>query len=104
MNSEDLGNLLLVNTVREKALKTKGIYHPNLINNLSKEAYDLYLIRESICNQILELTHEKDIKYSKIIDLIKKMIIENKNQLRQTSDKMELTLIQLTIEEWEEFL
>ncbi|KKK75590.1 hypothetical protein LCGC14_2872200, partial [marine sediment metagenome] len=40
MNSEDLGNLLLVNTVREKALKTKAIYHPNLINNLSKEAYD----------------------------------------------------------------
>ncbi|KKK59011.1 hypothetical protein LCGC14_3038660 [marine sediment metagenome] len=104
MNSENLGNLMSINTVREKALKIKGMYHPNLVNNLSKEANDLYLIRKSICNQILELTHEKDIKYSKIIDLVKKKIEENKNQLRKTSDEIELTLIQLAIEEWEEFL
>ena len=104
MNTEDFGNILSINMVREKALKIKGMYNPNLINNLSKEAFDLYLIRESICNQILEITQEKDIKYSKIIGLVNQKIKENKNQLRQTSDEMELTLIQLTIEEWEEFL
>ena len=104
MNSEDLSNLLSINTVREKAQKIKGMYNPNLINHLSKEAFDLYLIRESICNQILEITNEKDIKYGKIIDFVKKKIKENKNQLKQTSDEIELTLIQQIIEEWEEFL
>jgi len=104
MNSEDLSNLLSINTVREKAQKIKGMYNPNLINHLSKEAFDLYLIRESICNQILEITNEKDNKYGKIIDFVKKKIKENKNQLKQTSDEIELTLIQQIIEEWEEFL
>jgi len=104
MNSEDLGNLVSINTVREKAQKIKGMYNPNLINHLSKEAFDLYLIRESICNQILEITNEKDNKYGKIIDFVKKKIKENKNQLKQTSDEIELTLIQQIIEEWEEFL
>lgn len=103
MDSEDFGNRISVNKLEEKIFKIKEMYHPNLIKNLSKEAYDLYLIRKSVCNELLKVTSEKDIKYSKIVDYIKNEIEKNKERLKNASDPIELTLIQLTIEEWEGF-
>ena len=104
MSPEDLGNFLLVSKVREKIFKIKEMYNPNLIKNLSKDAHDIYLIRQSICNQLLKLTNEKDIKYNKIEDFMKQKIRENKEHFKETSDQVELKLIQLTIEEWENFI
>jgi len=104
MDSEDFGNRISISKLEEKILKIKEMYHPNLIKNLSKEAYDLYLIRKSVCNELLKVTSEKDIKYSKIVDYIKNEIEKNKERLKNASDPIELTLIQLTIEEWEGFL
>ena len=104
MDSEDFGNRIFINKLEEKIFKIKEMYHPNLIKNLSKEAYDLYLIRKSVCNELLKVTSEKDIKYSKIVEYIKNEIEKNKERFKNTSDQIELTLIQLTIEEWEGFL
>ena len=103
MDSEDFGNRISIDKLEEKIFKIKEMYHPNLIKNLSKEAYDLYLIRKSVCNELLKVTSEKDIKYSKIVDYIKNEIEKNKERLKNASDPIELTLIQLTIEEWEGF-
>ena len=104
MDSEDFGNRISINKLEEKIFKIKEKYHPNLIKNLSKEAYDLYLIRKSVCNELLKVTSEKDIKYSKIVEYIKNEIEKNKERFKNTSEQIELTLIQLTIEEWEGFL
>jgi hypothetical protein len=104
MSPEDFGNLVSVNKVREKILKIKERYHPNLIKNLSIDAHNLYLIRDSICNQLLSVTNENEIEYSRIEDFIKQKIKENQEKFKKTSDQTELKLIQLTIEEWEEFL
>jgi len=104
MDSEDFGNRISINKIEEKIFKIKEMYHPNLIKNLSKEAYDLYLIRKSACNELLKLTSENDIKYSKIVEYIRNKIEKNKERLKNASDQLELTLIQLTIEVWEGFL
>ena len=104
MDSEDFGNRISIDKLEEKIFKIKEMYHPNLIKNLSKEANDLYLIRKSVCNELLKLTSEKDIKYSKIVEYIKNEIEKNKERFKNISDQIELTLIQLTIEEWKGFL
>lgn len=104
MDSEDFGNRISISKLEEKIFKIKEMYHPNLIKNLSKEAYDLYLIRKSVCNELLKVTSEKDIKYSKIVGYIKNEIEKNKELFKNTSEQIELALIQLTIEEWEGFL
>ena len=104
MDSEDFGNRISINKLEEKIFKIKEMYHPNLIKNLSKEAYYLYLIRKSVCNELLKVTSEKDIKYSKIVGYIKNEIEKNKELFKNTSEQIELALIQLTIEEWEGFL
>ena len=104
MDPEDFGNRISINKLEEKIFKIKEMYHPNLIKNLSKEAYDLYLIRKSVCNELLKVTSEKDIKYSKIVEYIKNEIEKHKALFKNASEQIELTLIQLTIEVWEGFL
>ncbi|MFW9947906.1 MAG: DUF1655 domain-containing protein, partial [Candidatus Odinarchaeota archaeon] len=80
------------------------MYHPSLIANLSKEACDLYLIRDSICSQLLELLKEKDIDIVKLNNFIKNKIGESKKKLKETKNEIEVKMIKLTIEEWKEFL
>ncbi len=59
MNLDDFKEILSISKIREKIFRIKELYHPNLVKNLSKEAYDLYLIRQSICDQLLELSNQK---------------------------------------------
>ncbi|KKM04147.1 hypothetical protein LCGC14_1767180 [marine sediment metagenome] len=59
MNLDDFKEILSISKIREKIFRIKELYHPNLVKNLSKEAYDLYLIRQSICDQLLELSNKK---------------------------------------------
>jgi hypothetical protein len=104
MNEKEIKTQLTIDAIREKVFKIKEMYNPNLISNLSKEMYDLYLIRESICEQLLKLTSEKDIDIGKIKDFIKSKIKENENKLKDETDEVETKLIELNIKEWEEFL
>ncbi len=102
-NSEDLGNIISLSKIGQKIFEIKGKYHPNLIANLSREAYDLYVIRMSICDQLLEQLDKKGITVEKIEDFIKNKMKESKEQLDKAKDEMESELIQLTIKEWKDF-
>jgi hypothetical protein len=104
MNSKDLDNLLNIKKIEEKIFKFKTMYHPNLIANLSKEAYDLYLIRNSICEKLFKLTEKKDPKIHEIKEFIKKEIDDNNKKIKKSKDHQEISFLKLAIQEWKEFL
>ena len=104
MGEKDFTNLMSISAIQEKIFKIKERYNPNLIANLSKEMNDLYLIRKSICDQLLELSSKKDADIGKIKKFIKNKIEENKEKLKKETDESKTKLIKLNIEEWEEFL
>ena len=104
MGSDDIKKLLSIKMIEEKIFKIKDMYHPNLIMNLSKKAYDLYLIRNSICDQLLELLKERDLNISKVDGFIKQKIAENKKRLKEAKNAEEAEIIKVTIKEWEQFL
>ena len=104
MSLDDFKKLLSLEGIREKIFKIEKMYHPNLIANLSKEMYDLYLIRDSICNQLLELLKEKDIDIDKVRDFIKEKIKNSKKRLKVAKNGTETEAIKANIEEWKQFL
>jgi hypothetical protein len=104
MSLDDFKKLLSIQAIEEKIFKMKDMYHPNLIANLSKEAYDLYLIRNSIYDQLLELLKEKDIDIGKVNVFIKKKIKESEGKLKDAKNGKETETIKITIEEWKQFL
>ena len=104
MSLDNVKKLLSIQAIEQKIFKMKEMYHPNLIANLSKEAYDLYLIRKSIYDQLLALLDEKDIDIDKINDFIKKKIKESKKKLNDAKNGEEADAIKIIIEEWKQFL
>ncbi|MFX1587578.1 MAG: hypothetical protein ACFFC1_05440 [Promethearchaeota archaeon] len=104
MSLNDINKMLSLQAIGEKIFKIKNINHPSLIANLSKEAYDIYLIRDSICNQLLELLKEKEIDISKVNNFIENKIKESKKKLKEAESEIEVETIKLTIEEWTQFL
>ncbi len=104
MSLDDIKKLLSLERVREKIFKIENMYHPNLVANLSKEMYDLYLIRNSICNQLLVLLNQKDIEIDKVLDFIKKKIRNSEKRLKVTKNGTEAEEIKAAIEEWKQFL
>ena len=104
MSSDDVKKLLSLEGIREKIFKIEDMYHPNLIANLSKEMYDLYLLIDSICKQLLELLKEKDIDIDKVHDFIKEKIQNSKKRLKVAKNGTEAEAIKATIEEWKQFL
>ena len=104
MSLDNFNEILSISKIEEKIFKIKELYHPNLINNLSKEAYDLYLIRNSICDQLLKLLNDKDVNLEKLRSLIIAKIEESKKQLSQAKNQPEINTIKMFIEEWEKFL
>jgi len=104
MSLDDVKNILSIQAIEAKIFKMKEMYHPNLIANLSKEAYDLYLIRKSIYDQLLALLDEKDIDIGKITEYIKKKIEQSEKKLKETKNGNEAETLKITIEEWKQFL
>ncbi|MFX0139346.1 MAG: hypothetical protein ACFFDN_37245 [Candidatus Hodarchaeota archaeon] len=100
----DINKMLSLQAIGEKIFKIKNMYHPSLIANLSKEMYDLYVIRDSICDQLLELLKEKDIDINKVNDFIKNRIKENQKKLKEAKNEVAVETIKLTIEEWKQFI
>ena len=103
-DSDELRQLISLTKIGEKIFKIKEMYNPNLIVNLSKEAYDLYLKRMSICNQLLEQLEKKSITIKKIEEFIRNKMKESKERLDKAKNETEAKLIQLSIKEWEDFL
>ena len=104
MSLDDVKNSLSIKVIEEKIFKMKDRYHPNLIANLSKEAYDLYLVRNSIYDQLLELLDEEDIDIGKVNDFIKKKIKISEKREKEAKNGKEAETIRITIEEWKQFL
>ena len=103
-NSDDLKEKISLSKFGHRIFEIKGMYHPNLIVNLSKEAYDLYSVRMSICNQLLEQINKKGITLKKIEDFIRDKVKNIRKGLKYAKNTMESELIKLAIKEWEEFL
>ena len=104
MSLDNVKKLLSIQAIEQKIFKMKEMYHPNLIANLSKEAYDLYLIRKSIYDQLLALLDERDIDIVKVNDFIRNKIKESKKRLKEAKNGNEAETIKITIEEWKQFL
>ena len=104
MSEENLKNILALQKIEEKIFKFKSMYHPNLVANLSKEAYDLYLIRHSIGDQLLEVIKKEGRSINKIKEYITKKIQEIETKLKQETVQYEINLLRISIDEWKAFL
>ncbi len=104
MDSKDLDNRLKIIKIEEKIFKFKAMYHPNLITNLSKEAYDLYLIRNLINEKLLKLTEKKEIDINAIKEFVNNEINLNNEKIRNSSNNQEINLLKLTNKEWKEVI
>ncbi|MEJ2251494.1 MAG: hypothetical protein P8Y70_17930 [Candidatus Lokiarchaeota archaeon] len=101
---KDLKKFLVLKSFEDKIFRFKSKYHPNLITNLSHEAYDLYLIKNSICDKLIEKIKEDNITIEKIKEFIKNQIQENKEKLHKTTRSMDSEYLQNIISAWETFL
>lgn len=104
MGGENLKDMLALQKLEEKIFKYKSMYHPNLVANLSREAYDLYLIRNSIGDQLLEVIKKKGRSLKKIKEFITEKIHEIETKLKQETIQYELNLLKISIDEWKAFL
>ena len=104
MDSDDLRNLLNIKSIEEKIFKYKTMYHPNLVANLSKEAYDLYFIRSSISDKLSNIVSKNRTNYKEVHDYIKNQIDRLSNKLKNSKDEQEKIYLKLTIDVWNEFL
>jgi hypothetical protein len=98
---DDFFNLL---QIEEKIFKFKSMYHPDLISNLSKEGYDLYSVRTSIADQLLEEIKNSKRNLKTVKNFIIKKVKEIEHKRQETKDEMQLKFIDLSLEEWRKFL
>lgn len=121
----DLKDSFSLIKIRDSIFRTKSKYNPNLIANLSKEAYDIYLMRMSICDDLLKKLDEEGISLEKLKDYINENLNETKQELEKAKkdksitkiahidpgkplekvvDQEKINLLKATIEEWEQYL
>lgn len=104
MDSDDLRNLLNIKGIEEKIFKYKTMYHPNLVTNLSKEMYDLYLTRSSISDKLIKIISKNRTNYEEVHNYIKNQIDILKNKLYNSKNEQETMDLKLAIDVWNEFL
>jgi len=104
MSKVNLKELLAIQKIEQKIFKFKSMYHPNLIANLSKEAYNLYVIRNSIGNQLLEELSRNERSLQKIKKFITNKIGEIQMKLKKATDISEIDFLKLSLDEWKAFL
>lgn len=103
MTSKDISDSLTRIKLKEKIFKIQEMYHPRLVSNLSKEAHDRYLIRDSICSQLLNLLDDNSVSMEHIQDYIKKNIKEREMRLADEDNTADFELINMAIKEWKVF-
>ena len=104
MSKDNVKEMLAIQKIEEKIFKYKSMYHPNLVANLSKEAYDLYVIRNSIGEQLLEELNKKGRSLQEINKFKNKKIREIEMKLKNTTDILQIDFLKLSLEEWKAFL
>ena len=90
--------------IRKKIFEIKSMYNPNLIANLSKEMHDRYIIRESICNNLLKQLEESESNQKEIQINIKKKIKSLQEEYKNTLNVEEAKYLEMMIEEWKNFI
>ena len=104
MEKNKILDILSVSKIGQKALEKVSKYNPNLIANLSKQAYDLYIIRKNICEEIFPIVTTPEISLSKVKEYIQNKINEAQNLLKKTKLLEEKELLNLRIEELKDLL
>ena len=97
-------DMLLVSKIGQKALNKVSNYNPNLIANLSKQAYDLYLIRKSICEEIFPIVITPEITLTEVKEYIQNKINEAQNLVEKTESVEDRELLNLRIEELKDLI
>ena len=97
-------DMLLVSKIGQKALNKVSNYNPNLIANLSKQAYDLYLIRKSICEEIFPIVTTPEITLTEVKEYIQNKINEAQNLVEKTESVEDRELLNLRIEELKDLI
>ncbi len=103
-NFNDINKILALKTIEEKIFKYKSLYHPNLVANLSEDAYDLYSVRDSICNQLLDVLNKRTRNIDEVKKFIREKISELEIKLNNSKDELQSRMIKLVIDEWKAFL
>ena len=104
MKDSEIVDIVSISKIGQKALDKVSNYNPNLIANLSKQAYDLYIIRKNICEEIFPIITTRKITLSKVKEHIQKKINEAQNLLDETKSEEEKELINLRIKELKDLL
>ena len=104
MEKNKILDMLSVSKIGQKALDKVSRYNPNLIANLSKQAYDLYIIRKNICEEIFPIVTTPEITLSKVKEYIQNKINETQNLLEKTKLVEDKELLNLRIEELKDLL
>ena len=104
MEKNRILDMLSVSKIGQYALDKVSKYNPNLIANLSKQAYDLYIIRKNICEEIFPIVTTPEISLSKVKEYIQNKINEAQNLLKKTKLLEEKELLNLRIEELKDLL
>ena len=96
--------MLAVSKIGDRALNKIAKYNPNLISNLSKEAYDLYIIRKQICEYIFSLVTDQSMTLDNLKNILHEEIKKVKDLRKQADSKEERKFLELKIGELEDYL
>jgi len=104
MDKENLMEMFAVSKIGDRALNKIAKYNPNLISNLSKEAYDLYIIRKQICEYIFSLVTTQGMTLDNLKKILFEEITKVKDLRKNADSEEERKFLDLKIEELEDYL
>lgn len=93
-----------VSRIGDRALNKIAMFNPNLIANLSKEGYDLYIIRKQICEFIFPLVTTQDMTLKRLKKTLQEEIKKVKNLRKNIDNEEERVFLELKIKELEDYL
>jgi wobble nucleotide-excising tRNase len=96
--------MLAVSKIGDRALHKIAMYNPNLIANLSKEAYDIYVIRKKTCEYIFSLVTTQGMTLDNLKKILNEEVKEVKIMRKNTDSEEEKAFFGLKIKELEDYL
>ena len=100
----NIGDLFFITYLKMKIERKLEKYNPNLVTHLSKQGYDVYLIRSKIYNEVLKVLDDNDITIEKIKEFLKEKIKQINELLKNTKNEKDIIKYNLIIEEYENLI
>jgi hypothetical protein len=97
-------DMLALSKIEYRALNKIAMYNPYLIANLSKEAYDLYVIRKEISEYIFSLITIQGMTMDKFKNKMHEEIKKVKNMQKMAESEEEKAFLELKIKELGDYL